>query len=313
MSCTNNCDATGITIPTGDDGNDGTDGVHGGFSREFLFDSSTSTGPSSGDFRFDNATLSSVTKVYISDTDNDSADVDAFLDQFTNSSDFGLIMITEVADPGNFWAGTITANSDNGSDHTVTATHVDSAGSFTNNNAYVISFTPAGAASSDAGGLLHVDDTTSTATGASITTFSAAKTYTLAAGQVGTNGDELIVRAMFNKGGSTDDAYLYLYVNGSDVHGSAAHPYYFLPSTGSAIQIEIRLRRTSTTNFTMESREYVFSTSTTSATIKAFNDFTVACADLDASTNAIELRAQMSGATDTVNCKSYTIEFNPAL
>ena len=51
------CDCDGITLATGAAGSDGDAGVHGGYSSTWLYDTSTSSGPSSGDFRFDSATV----------------------------------------------------------------------------------------------------------------------------------------------------------------------------------------------------------------------------------------------------------------
>jgi hypothetical protein len=126
-------------------GTAGSQGNYGGWSSEWLYDgTSTAAGTSVGDFRFDNGTLSAVTKLYINDTNADSANLQAFLDAWDNSGAFGLVRISKKTDPNVFWMGIVTAESDTGSEHDVTVTYVVSNGTFTDNDPCVVSFVESG-------------------------------------------------------------------------------------------------------------------------------------------------------------------------
>ena len=154
-SCGNaNCLSTEtISIPNGAAGQNGNNGFFGGFSAEWVFDTATSANPPLTELRFNNATLSSVTKIYINDTNADSVDHNAFLEEFKNNVGgtdyFGLIRVWKQYDSDVFWIGRITAVVDNGADHTITVTHIASNGTFADTDDVVTSFTPQGAAGAD--------------------------------------------------------------------------------------------------------------------------------------------------------------------
>lgn len=143
-SCNNdNCSCTEqVTIPSGSDGDDG---LFGGFSQKFTFSTSTASNPSANTIRLNNATPASVTTIYVSDTNSDGVDVDAYLDSFSNSSSYGLIKLFSEYDSTKFWMGTITGVTDNGTYHTLTVTHIISNSTFSNTSKVVVSFTPKGA------------------------------------------------------------------------------------------------------------------------------------------------------------------------
>lgn len=136
---------TGATGATGDDGADGADGIFGGFSGEWVFNTSTSTGPASTQLRFNSSTYSSVFRIYVSDTGTGSIDFDAFLDSLSNSNEFGLIRIFKKNDSTKFWMGKVTAVTDNGTDHSIDVTYVASNGAFATSDPVVLTFSPAGA------------------------------------------------------------------------------------------------------------------------------------------------------------------------
>ena len=135
----------GATGATGSAGAAGAQGIAGGFSGTWLYDTGTGAGTSSGDFRFDHATPGSVTGLFINDTDSTSSAMQAFLDAFNNSGNFGLIKVTKKTDASVFWMGKVTAETDSGSEHNVAVTYVTNNGSFTNNDPCVISFVDSGA------------------------------------------------------------------------------------------------------------------------------------------------------------------------
>lgn len=140
--CGNNgCNCPSTTLPAGADG---LDGMYGGYSSDFKFDSSVAAGPASTYLRLNNTTYSSVTTIYISDTNQDSTNVDLFLDSFDNSGNFGKIRIFKEYDSNTFWDGTITAVTDSGTYHTITVTYVLSNGTFAAGDSLVVTFAPAG-------------------------------------------------------------------------------------------------------------------------------------------------------------------------
>ena len=143
-SCTNNSTVLPIGY-SGNDGTNGTDGIFGGFSGKWVFSTSTSAGPSSTQIRLNNATYSSVTNIYVSDTNFDSVSYDAFLDSLSNNNNFGLIRIYKEFDNTKFWLGQVTAVTDNGTDHTIAVTYISHSSSFSASDNLILSFTPSGA------------------------------------------------------------------------------------------------------------------------------------------------------------------------
>ncbi len=138
-----NCDDNTTDIPVGNDGEPGatgSNGLFGGFCGKWLFSTSTATGPTSTFFRFNNTTYSSVTNLYISDTNFDSLNYDAFLDSFDNGGSFGYVRIYKEFDNTKFWLGTVTSVTDNGADHTIGVTYILSNGTFSASDALVVCF-----------------------------------------------------------------------------------------------------------------------------------------------------------------------------
>lgn len=150
MACTScendNCSCSEqVTIPNGSDGTNGVDGLFGGFSHKFVFNTSTSATPASTTIRLNNAVMASVTSIYISDNNSDAVSVDAFLDEFSNSGNYGYIRLFKEYDSSKFWMGEITGVVDNGSDHSLTVTHINSNSTFSASDKIVVSFVANGA------------------------------------------------------------------------------------------------------------------------------------------------------------------------
>lgn len=162
MAC--NCNSnpcgcnSGITFP-GLTGAAGSNGIFGGYSGEWKFDDTTSAGPSSTYLRLNNATPASVTEIYINDTNIDSIDYGAFLDSFDNSANFGYIRLFKEYDSSTFWAGRITALTDNTSYFTLTVTHIVSNGTFTDEDNIVVSFAESGEDGANGTGDASIIDT----------------------------------------------------------------------------------------------------------------------------------------------------------
>jgi len=169
---TNNDPCIVSFVRNGLNGTSGAQGNYGGWSSEWAYDG-TDTIPGTlgtGDFRFNNGTLNLVSEIYVYDINSDATDMQAFLDAFNNSGNFGLIRLSKKTDPNIFWMGIITNETDAGNYHTLSVTYVTSNGPFTDNDPCIISFVskgntgntgPAGPAGSDIG--LASNITTSTA------------------------------------------------------------------------------------------------------------------------------------------------------
>jgi len=165
-SCGTSCDCLGtatITIPSGANGSDGAAGaagadgadgangaagVFGGYSGNWLYNTSTATGPAATFLRFDNATLASATLLHVNDVNADSIDYTNFLASFANIinsvSQFGILRIWKRYDSTQFWMGSITAVTDNTTDYTFAVTYIEDNGTFSDNDELVVSFTPNG-------------------------------------------------------------------------------------------------------------------------------------------------------------------------
>lgn len=107
----------------------GADGVSG-FGLRYTFSATTTSGPASGELRFDNATIASATEIYVSETDRLSNDVSALL---AVASDGSPLLIIDDTDPTAFAYFTLDGQTDNGGDRTLTVTHVASGGTFSGN------------------------------------------------------------------------------------------------------------------------------------------------------------------------------------
>ena len=144
------CNCENLSLPTGPAGAAGAagpQGLYGGWARQWKWGSSTlnSTGPQ--EVRFNHGTLSSVTKIYVNDTDNDIVDSSNFLASVA-SSPYGKIKVTLEADSSVFWLGTVTAadNTTVSSEYAFTVTHVLSNGTFTDTSKCIVTLMPSGPA-----------------------------------------------------------------------------------------------------------------------------------------------------------------------
>ena len=118
----------GPTGATGAAGADGVDGVDG-FGLFLTYDSATTAGAAAGRIRLNNASLPSVTALFVSETDANSVDIAPILDEIFS----GAILFFRSRDTANEYAffqvsGTPT---DNGSDRTFPVTYLSHTGTFT--------------------------------------------------------------------------------------------------------------------------------------------------------------------------------------
>ena len=120
---------------------------------DYTFSTTTSDAdPGTGVIRLNNATLSSVSAIYIDDADANSADVSAYIltwDDSTNTSDRGQVRITKKSAPANYAIYKLSGASTDASGYVKLAvTAVDDNGSFSADDAVAIEFTRTGNAGS---------------------------------------------------------------------------------------------------------------------------------------------------------------------
>lgn len=110
---------TGSTGPAGATGSTGALGQDGGWTILEAFSTTTSTPPAAGTVRFNNATFSSITHVYISNTDRNSVDVSAMVIQIVTGT---LIRVFEDATASNFASFIVSSCSPSGGYRNCTVT-----------------------------------------------------------------------------------------------------------------------------------------------------------------------------------------------
>lgn len=123
--------------------NEGPANMYGGYSMSFRYETGTADsdpgGP--GEFRFNNATLASVTQLYVDNDNTAGTDVSGFL-QSANPGD--RVRLFAELDGNQFWYGTIDAIETPAGYTRYTVTYVDSNGSWTDGDKTVITFSPVG-------------------------------------------------------------------------------------------------------------------------------------------------------------------------
>jgi hypothetical protein len=136
-------DCNGSTsLPTGQNGQDG---QYGGYSSLWKYSSNTTPGdPGSNYLRFD----ATNTNIYISRINADTASMVGFLaslDDSGSAGNYGFIRIFKEYDSNTHIYFKVTSVTNSGTYYTLGVTLIDSNNSFTNNDAVVFTFTPAGA------------------------------------------------------------------------------------------------------------------------------------------------------------------------
>lgn len=253
MSC-NSC--SNITLPqgaqgpqgaagtNGTDGADGTDGLFGGYSLEWIFDTSTSPSPPATKVRFNNATPASVTKIYINETASGSIDAANFLQSFTANNDpgnYGLIKIWKQYDSTIFWLGKVSAITDNGSDRTIDVSHTLSNGTFSASDDVIVSFVSNGASGSNKSGVLDNYSILDDGANYEGTTPTLVRTFTIPANTFETNKDEVTI-----KGGFSGD------LDQESTNGI----YYFKVEVGGVDVVSILSNSTMTSAFAIPGKQF---------------------------------------------------------
>lgn len=144
----------GTNGTNGADGADGADGISSGFKYLWSTDT-TSTDPTSGFIKVNNASFASVTNIYISETEGNSVSIASEIASWDDSTNTvkGTVKIYKASAPANMVvldiSGTIT---DNGTWDTVPVTYVTSNGSFSSSDVLYIEFSRAGNKGADGAG-----------------------------------------------------------------------------------------------------------------------------------------------------------------
>ena len=288
MSC-NSC--SNITLPqgaqgpqgaagtNGTDGADGTDGLFGGYSLEWIFDTSTSPNPPVTKVGFNNATPASVTKIYINETASGSIDAANFLQSFTANNDpgnYGLIKIWKQYDSTIFWLGKVSAITDNGSDRTIDVVHTLSNGTFSASDDVIVSFVSNGASGASKSGVLDNYSILDDGADYGGTSPILVRTFSIPANTFQSNKDEVTIKGGFSGDldqESTDGIYYFkVEVGGVDV-GTNETMISFLASPGK--QFEMKLYRISATELRpviLSEQLYGYQIPSTTFTPGAIND-----------------------------------------
>lgn len=294
-------DCSDVTIPVGPTGATGAQGVFGGFSGEWVFSTSTSTGPSATQLRLNNATPSSATAIYVSDTNTDSIDYDSFLDSISNNSKYGYIRIFKKSDSTKFCTYQVTGVTDNGTDHTITVTHIASNSTFAASDAVVLTFSPAG------GGIVVLENDL-VATGTANAAMAVLMDYTLVANQLYTNGDVVEVTAILDTNGTTEVKGVDIRIGGTVAHSKLAifplqigEKHMNLKCTisrQSATTLFLEFQATTTNNLYQETAGY------------AFFETGFSVSNLTSNTTLIEVRGKNTSAgTELITCSQLSVKY----
>jgi hypothetical protein len=129
-------------------GTQGNQGVFGGNSLGYTFDSTITDGdPGSGKLRFNNATIGSVTAIFIDDLDENAVDQQAWINAIDDSTNTvrGMVRVGKQTNSGVFAIWNVTGgNTDPGGYTKLALTFVSSDGAFANNDKIFISFERSG-------------------------------------------------------------------------------------------------------------------------------------------------------------------------
>ena len=126
--------------------------ANAGVGFAYTWDDTIAAGdPGSGFLRFNNATLASVTAIYMSETAIDGA-IGGYLSAAfaSGSATKALVRVSDAASRQNFLAATVTGHADGGAYRTLTVTVTATGGSFTSGAVVLVEIAPVGDAGSEA-------------------------------------------------------------------------------------------------------------------------------------------------------------------
>jgi hypothetical protein len=126
---------------TGTPGATGADGYPGGYTFEMTWRSGTGPSGSTGEFKYNNATVASVTALYSAKTDRSSS---SLTDVLNNVAKGDYIKVWRVSDPTKWAVFAVTSSTDNTTYQTIAVTHVASSSTFSDTNVIAFSICKAG-------------------------------------------------------------------------------------------------------------------------------------------------------------------------
>ncbi len=300
-----NCDDN-ITLPigpTGAAGATGSVGGYGGYSGDWIFSTTTTSGTSSSQIRFNSATYSSVTTLWLNLTGGSSVGYTAFLNSLSNGNNFGYIRVFKTTDSTKFWMGRITSLSVGGSEAVLTVTYLTSNSTFSNTDPVVVTFSPSGPTSPT---VLYNDisDTTSTATA-----YASLKSYTVAANTLNTNGDSLGITYISSVNDLSVVGYIKVLLNASLCHSVATE--FIIPTNSQFFILEITASRQDNThlylNFDVKNSTSNGIVSTLSYRFSEPGLFSVLA--LDANTLTIDVQGKVAVNTKTITSEQLMVQF----
>lgn len=237
------------------EGEDGSDGVFGGYSGDWLFESNTASPPSTRYLRVNNASLASITQIYISETNAQSLNYATFLAEFAVDS---YIRIFREFNSNVFWLGKITSVTDSGPYYTIGVTTILTNGSFTNTERLIVSYIPAGVSASTSNVEILYNDVNGSANYTNVSaSFDNILSYTVPVNTLVTDGDKLELKMVFRlvTGTGTDVSKYKVLFNGADFSSvitefelSLSHPIAF---------VSIDFSRESNTQASVEFKSFV--------------------------------------------------------
>jgi len=145
--------ATGPQGPQGDpgangsNGTNGADGIFGGDSHPYNFDTDiTNTDPGVGRLKYNSATVSAVTRIYIDDENSDAVDIQTWIDALDVSTNTvkGHVRVVKKTDSSKFAIYSVSSVSDSGGWWQINVAHIISNSTFSNGEKVFITFCQAG-------------------------------------------------------------------------------------------------------------------------------------------------------------------------
>lgn len=280
--CNDNCvDLTQVTIPTGADGSagadgtngtNGSDGLFGGYSGNWIYETSTAPNPGVTKIRFDDTVLANIATMYISDTNADSIVYHFFLESFKNNGTgtpyYGKIKVWKRFDSTQFIMADVTGVTDNGADHSIDLDLILSNGSFSVDDELVVSFVANGA---DATAATDPEVVLANLTGGNTvaTIFTTIVSTSLPANTLTSNGDQIVGTTYF--GVTAGDTYGARVSIGGNIITLGSSDW-VIGTTITTLRVDFTITRNSSTTGILNMSSYFINSSGDIKSSKGHND-----------------------------------------
>lgn len=303
------CGCNSTVLPTGSTGDDGAQGVFGGYSLEWVYNTTITPTPAITQLRFNSLTPTAITEIYVSDIEINSQSAETFLNSLVNSNNFGYVKIFKTSDSSKFWLGKLTGVVDSGTYHTLTVTYLgwnlNGSFPFTSADNIVLTFSPTGPQGPDV--LYNTTTAVSTANMAK----TILQTYTLLADQLSTNGDIIEIVGLFSTNTTTGLQFKNIDVR---IGGTVCHTKvtdFSMFSGTKYVRVCIKATRMSATTLFLDFKTFASNDlyqDVTGGTSFFETGFSVS--NLTSNTTAIELRANNTlGTGETITAEQMTVTY----